>query len=361
MRGDGRVFKRGGSYWIAYYKKTAGRSLEVREAAGKTEKEALKKLKHRRKEIAAEALGLYVCAGAEADRLTIEDLLRSLEQQYRIEGKELKRSHSHMKQLRAFFGFHQAISVTASLIQRYVTARQSDHAAPGTINRELHILQRAFSLAVEQKRLSNFHVPRCPRLPEDNIREGFVEKADFDRVLLNLRDPDVQDFARWAFWTGMRRGEVAKLTWAAFDRESSSLILPGRSTKNKRSRKLVLEGMYREIIARRFSARRLDCPFIFHRQGKAIGSFRKAWKNACNKAGVTGLLFHDLRRTAVRNLIRAGIDTTVAKKISGHRTDQVFQRYNITSDEDIQDAQIRLEQYLSALPQKSNLSALGPV
>lgn len=358
MRGDGRVFKRGQSFWIAYYKRTAGRSVEVREPGGKTEKDALKKLKHRRREMAAEALGVYVSAGPEADRLTIEDLLRSVEDQYRIEGKELKRSHSHMKPLRAFFGYHQAIGVTASLVQRYIKARQSDHAANGTINRELHILQRAFSLAVEQKRVSKFHVPRCPSLTEDNVREGFVEKADFDRVLLNLRDPDVQDFARWAFWSGMRRGEIAKLTWAAYDRESSTLILPGRSTKNKRSRKLVLEGMYREMIARRFSARHLDSPCIFHRQGKPIGSFRKAWKSACAKAGVVGLLFHDLRRTAVRNLIRAGIDTAVAKKISGHRTDQVFQRYNITSDEDIQDAQVRLEQYLSTLPQKANLTVL---
>lgn len=357
-RGDGRVFKRGQAFWIAYYKKTAGRSVEVRELGGKTEKEALRKLKHRRKEMAAEDLGVYVCAGPEADRLTIEDLLRSLEDQYRIEGKELKRSHSHMKHLRDFFGFHQAICVTASRIQRYITARQSCHAANGTINRELHIFQRAFSLAVEQKRLSEFHVPQCPSLAEENVREGFVEKADFDRVLLNLRNPDVQDFARWAFWTGMRRGEIAKLTWAAFDRESSTLILPGRSTKNKRSRKLVLEGMYREIIARRFSARRLDSPHIFHRQGKPIGSFRKAWKTACTRAGVPGLLFHDLSRTAVRNLIRAGIDTAVAKKISGHRTDQVFQRYNITSDEDIQDAQVRLEQYLTTLPPNANLTAL---
>ena len=212
----------------------------------------------------------------------------------------------------------------ATLVQQYITYRQSHHAANGTINRELHILQRAFSLAVEQKRLSSFHVPQCPSLSEDDVREGFVEKADFDRMLLHLRDANVQDFAQWAFWTGMRRGEIAKLTWAAFDRESSTLILPGRSTKNKRSRKLVLEGMYREIIARRFSVRRLRLPLIFHRQGKPIGSFRKAWKSACTKAGVAGLLFHDLRRTAVRNLIRAGIDNAVAKKISGHRTDQVF-------------------------------------
>jgi integrase len=147
----------------------------------------------------------------------------------------------------------------------------------------------------------------------------------------------------------------------AFDRETSTLILPGRSAKTKKPRKLSLEGIYREMIARRLSTRRLDCPLIFHRQGQPMGAFRKAWANACKKVGVPGLLFHDLRRTAVRNMIRAGIDKTVAKKISGHRTDAVFDRYNITSDEDIRDAMQKNEVYVSALPAKSNITPLEQV
>ncbi len=259
------------------------------------------------------------------------------------------------------FRGYPLVCVTATRFQRYIGHRQSNKAANGTVDRELHILQRAFSLAVEHKRLSPVHVPEFPTLSEDNVREGFVEKTDFDSILCHLKNADVRDFVAWGFWTGMRRGEIAKLTRAAFDRESSSLILPGRSTKAKKPRKLILEGVYREIISRRLSVRRLDCPYIFHRQGEAMGSFRKAWANASKKAGVSGLIFHDLRRTAVRNMIRAGVDKTVAKRISGHRTDAVFDRYNITSDEDLQDAQQRLEQYVAALPAKSNVAAFGQV
>jgi integrase len=171
----------------------------------------------------------------------------------------------------------------------------------------------------------------------------------------------VRDFISWGYWTGMRRGEIRKLTWAGFDRETSTLILPARSAKDKKPRKLVLQGIYYEIIARRLKARRLDCPLIFHRHGKPMGAFRKAWANACKKAGVSGSLFHDLRRTAVRNMIRAGIDQTVAMAISGHRTDAIFRRYNITSDDDLREAQSRLEGYVATLPAQSNLAVMQSV
>jgi len=92
-----------------------------------------------------------------------------------------------------------------------------------------------------------------------------------------------------------------------------------------------------------------------------MGTFRKASTNACKKAGVSGSLFHDLRQTAVRNMIRAGIDQAVAMAISGHRTDAIFRRYNITTDEDLRQAQGKLEGYIAALPVKSNLVPMEQV
>src|SRR5215831_8034097 len=181
-----------------------------------------------------------------------------------------------MRHLRSFFGFERAVCVTAATVQQYIVQRQADGAANGTINRELHILRRAFSLAVEYKKLSPVHVPEMTNLHEENVREGFFEKTDFDAVLSHIKNSDVRDFISWGFWTGMRRGEISKLTWAAFDRETATLILPARSAKSKKPRKLVLQGIYRDIIIRRLTGRRLDCPLIFHRGGKPMGAFRKA-------------------------------------------------------------------------------------
>ena len=89
---------------------------------------------------------------------------------------------------------------------------------------------------------------------------------------------------------------------------------------------------------------------VFHSDGAPVVDFRKRWVKACTDAKVPGRLFHDLRRTAIRDMVRAGIPETVAMSISGHKTASVFHRYNITSEEDRRDALRRVQAYRSTLP-----------
>jgi len=132
--------------------------------------------------------------------------------------------------------------------------------------------------------------------------------------------------------------------WEDVDRNEREIRL--RTSKNGQGRVLPLEGELWEVIQRRWVAREVKrssgetfiSPLVFHRKGERIADFRKAWSKACKDAKCPGKLFHDLRRTAIRNMIRAGVPQSVAMSISGHRTIHTFLRYNITSQDDQRNA-----------------------
>ena len=214
------------------------------------------------------------------------------------------------------------------------------------------------------------HTATLPRLPEQNVRQGFFERAEFERVVAAL--PEIlRDVARFGYLTGWRRGEILSLRWSDVDREGGVIRLRPEHAKNGRGRQLVLAGEdLPALIERRWAARVVETtspdgtattrvsPYVFHRQGQPIVDFRKAWAAACGSAGVTGRLFHDLRRTSVRNMVRAGVRETIAMAVSGHRTRSIFDRYNIVSEADLREAAARTSAYVSQLPLESTVVPL---
>jgi len=106
-------------------------------------------------------------------------------------------------------------------------------------------------------------------------------------------------------------------------------------------------GPWIEMAIAERDARFPQCPWLFfNEEGKQIGSFRKAWTAACKRAGVAGLLFHDLRRSAVVNMDRAGVPRRVIMQITGHKTEVMFTRYRIVAPADLKHAARRMEAYL---------------
>jgi integrase len=150
------------------------------------------------------------------------------------------------------------------------------------------------------------------------------------------------------------------------DPSGKSLRLPPELSKNKKGRLLPLTGELATIIKRAKARRRLDCPFIFHHNRKPIGNFRKAWKTACAAVGLgrfikdekgkkkkyEGTIVHDLRRSCVRHLVQAGVGKKLAMQPTGHRTRNIFDRYNIVSDADLHEASERQQAYLAKQKQK---------
>ena len=159
-------------------------------------------------------------------------------------------------------------------------------------------------------------------------------------------------------------------------------------SKNRRGRALAIEGDLVELIEQRWQARvvkdardtRRVVELVFHRQGRPIVDFRKAWATACAKAGrarpklddggapvldakgrsvmVPTKLLHDFRRTAARNLVRAGVPERVAMAVTGHVTRSMFDRYNIVAEDDLRSAMQRTTAYHRAAPRTATVTAL---
>ena len=124
-------------------------------------------------------------------------------------------------------------------------------------------------------------------------------------------------------------------------------------SKTKKGRVLPIPGPLRAVLERRLAKRRLDCSVVFHVDGRPMGDWRKTWKRACRAAGVPTLVLHGGRRTAVRNLVRAGVPDKVAMAFTGHRTRSVFDRYNIVSERDLHDAGDKLATYIASLDSRA--------
>jgi integrase len=160
------------------------------------------------------------------------------------------------------------------------------------------------------------------------------------------------------YLTGMRSGAAKKLEHKHIDLEAQVIRLPIELSKNKKGLTIPLSGRLLVVIESAWSNRSVSCPYLFHHNGEPIGDFRKAFDAACVAAGLQGIVPHDLRRSAVRNFIRAGVKETVAMRLSGHRTRSVFDRYNIVSEDDLIDASKKLEAFLAEAVKESKIEKL---
>ena len=151
----------------------------------------------------------------------------------------------------------------------------------------------------------------------------------------------------FAYYTGWRiYSEILPLTWDRVDLEAGTVRLYRGTTKNKDGRVIHLPQVLREILEQQWQVHLIhcpECPYVFQREGQRIRNFRKAWVSGCKEAGLVGKIPHDFRRTAVRNLVRVGVPERVAMAICGHKTRSVFDRYNIVSSTDLQEAARRID------------------
>jgi integrase len=302
------------TYWIRYCKN--GR-LYRESAKTKNYGEAERQLKRRQGELVT---GRF--AGLEPERVLVGDLLDDVLDDLKANGrKSLPSVEGGIRlHLRPAMAHIKAAAFGTSILKKYIAGRKTEQASNATINREMTILKRAFNLAYRAEPPLVLRVPHIPRLEENNIRTGFLEKEGY-KGLRDLLPEYLRLLFVLGYHTGARLGELRALQWSQV--EHDRIVLHPGTTKNKEGRWLPIYSDMGEWIDRARNERAAfpECQFLCHRNGRPLGDscVKKAWKAACNAAELPDLRFHDLRRTAVRNMDRAGVSRPIAMRISGHK------------------------------------------
>lgn len=334
--------------WLKYYQ--GGRA--VRESTGTTKETVARRMLRTREGDVEHGIPIVPQMG----KITFDDAATDLLNDYTVNGRK---THDDAKRrielhLKLTFKGKRLISITTADIRAYVVARQHAGAKPATINRELSALKRMFTLAVQAGKL---HAkPHIPMLQEDNVRRGFFEPAQFDAVRAHL-PAEIRPVVTFAYLTGWRlRSEILGLEWRQVDWTGRVVRLDPGTTKNREGRSFpftaALETLLKDQKAEhdRLKAKGRIVALVFHRDGERIRTFRGAWKTACTAAGVPGRILHDFRRTAVRNLERAGVPRSAAMAMVGHKTEAIYRRYAIVDAGALRDAAAKIDGAAGTIP-----------
>jgi integrase len=329
-RGSGWLFRRSNSaiWWCGYYRN----GKLYRESTHTTnEREAQRFLQRRIGEIASDNF-----IAPQTARIKVEELAELLFLDYQLRGRKSlddvkARWDLHLK---PFFGHLKANMVSSDLITAYVVKRQNEGAKGATVNRELAALKRMFRLGYGATPPKVQRVPTFPKLAERNVRKGFVEDQEYQQLSEAAAAIGVwlRAMLEVAHAYGWRVSELLNLRVEQLDLLNRIIRLNPGETKNDDGRVVFMTQKVHQLLAQ-CAAGKKPSDFVFTRgNGKPVRDFRSAWEKICTAAGAPERLFHDLRRTAVRNMVRAGIPERVAMQISGHRTRAIFDRYHIVAE-----------------------------
>jgi integrase len=206
-----------------------------------------------------------------------------------------------------------AREITSASLRSYQQQRLDQGAAKATVDRELELVGRAFRIAFADGKVASVPVATKLLRVHGNARKGFITPKEFGALLPHIKDADFRDWVLWFWWTGMRNGEISSLTWEGFEDGDPALItLFAENAKTGEPRKRPVVGPLLEIMNRRRARRLPDCPLVFHASGRSFKANHSGlprwwyaeWKEACEAIGRPELRPYDLRRSAVRNLIR---------------------------------------------------------
>lgn len=359
-RGQGSVFKKKNSskYYIRYYApNSTGKQVQREESTGTDDPVVAEKILRER--LVDTSRGAK--AHADVKQLRYEDIRNPYLQDNPEVAVNEKAKLAHLDE---FFGDKKLTRILeADLIRKYIEKRGEgengeDGVAGPTIKRELNILRAMYYLAQKERKLGSLDIPYFPMPADSAPRKGFLAPDQFEKLKDALPEI-IRPTVIFMYDTGCRKGAAKKITWDMVNEDCTEIELPGSITKSGEALTLPLSDELTAVLKEKAKPQEVTengKVYSFPRRVGPVFSFRNfrvAWNRACHKVGLgvyekrlyKGLMPHDLRRSAVRNMIRAGVDQSVAMEISGHKTDSIFKRYNITDTTDIREAMTKVKQY----------------
>ncbi len=351
-RGTGCIFRPKGTrfLWIKY----SHNGKTFRESAKTTEISKAKVMLRKR----LSQLDSGTFTGPQVERILVSELAVDFLRDYRVnERKSYKDAERRWtKHLNPFLGGMRAAAVSTSTINRYIEHRQNQGAENATINRELAALKRMFNLAARSTPPKVHRVPAISCLKENNTRTGFVDDAEYEKLARFYPELWWRAYLAVGYNFGWRKGNMLGLRVRQVDLLNQSICLDPGTTKNDEGQTVKMTAEVYELLRECVRGKKPDDYVFTRKNGRAVKDFRGKWRKACLALGLArmephdngrskyvGLVIHDLRRSAVRNLERAGVSRSVAMKITGHKTESIYRRYAIVSESDLAEASRKIE------------------
>lgn len=356
-RGTGRLYQRGDVWWIQFSQ--AGK--QFRESTGTTLKMvAQATLTKRLEEIRTNTFN------PDSEKITVAEIvehvfaeykknnrptLRTLNGRWNPEHGAGKDRKSKRTSLQSFFGHLRCSQVNFKLLEAFQLKRLEEGAAPASINRELNILKVAWKYAMQAGELKT--KPVFPKGLPENVRKGFIKDQDylaFVDACMSVRGGGLwfRTAFEIAYTLGLRKREIINLRLRNVDLNERVIRLEADQTKTGKSRTVPLTELLFTLISECVAGKTNPDDYVLTRKGNPIKCFWDSWKKVTEMAGRPGVLFHDLRRSAVSSMIKKGIARKIAMSISGHATESVFHRYAIIETTDQAEALKMVEQKRAA-------------
>jgi integrase len=320
-------------YWIEFYQDGQRR----RERIGPNKEAAEQRL---REVLKARTEGRHINKSADA-KTKFKDLAA-----WYLELPEVKAKRSYdrdkrsLKLLLPFFGDKLLKDIKPGTVEAYRQRRLGEPSgrtpstltAPATVNRELACFKTIFSKAIKNGKAERNPAVGVRQLKENNERDRILSPEEYDRLLAHC-PAHLKPVVKVAYHSGMRKSEILNLTWGKVDLKGGFIRLQADDTKTREARSIPLSPELMEMF--RAMARGLPGVKVFTRGGKPITSIREAFDAVCKRAGITDFTFHDFRHTAINNWRLQGHDYFRIMAASGHKTMQVFKRYNKVSEDEL--------------------------